>query len=165
MIGIRRAIVVFFGLLVAIAAGLIVLPVATALDPAARRAAAAFAHFAFFSVAESGAYGSPAFAAAELTRFVWTALVAVCVTPLAITVLVGEIARVRSFVWYVGATGLFAASAPWFARAAFNTMRVVSASPEELRFAFLFFLTGAVSGLVYWALCGRGGNGGPAAPH
>jgi hypothetical protein len=161
----RRMIMVFFGLLVALAAGPIVLPVATALDPAARRAAAAFAHFAFFSMVESGADGSPAFAAIELTRFVWTALVAVCVTPLAIAVLVGEIAEVRSILWYVGATGLFAASAPWVARAAFNTTRMISASPEELRFAFVFFLTGAVFGLVYWALCGRGGNGAPAGPN
>ncbi len=152
----RRWVAVLSGLLVAIAAGLIFLPVATALDPAARRAAAAFVHFAFFAVAEAGVDRSPAFAAVELARFVWTVLVAVCVAPLAITVFIGEIAQVRSFFWYVGATGLFAASAPWVARAAFSATRVASATPEELRFAFVFFLTGAVSGLVYWTACGRG---------
>lgn len=154
MIAFRRVIMVFFGLLVAVAAGLILLPVAIALDPTARQAATALAHFAFFSMVESSADGSPVFAAIELTRFVWSALVAVCIAPLAITVLVGEIAQARSFLWYVGATGLLAASAPWVARAAFNTTRMVSASPDELRFALLFFLTGAFSGLVYWALCG-----------
>ena len=63
----------FFGLLVAVAAGLILLPVAIALDPTARKAATALAHFAFFSIIESSADGSPVFAAIELTRFVWSA--------------------------------------------------------------------------------------------
>jgi hypothetical protein len=152
MIVLRRVIMVFFGLLVGVAAGLILLPVAIALDPTARQAATALADFAFSSMVESSA--DPVFAAIELTRFVWSALVAVCIAPLAITVLVGETAQARSLLWYVGGTGLLAASAPWVARAAFNTTRMFSASPDELRFALPFFLTGAFSGLVYWALCG-----------
>ncbi len=69
-----------------------------------------------------------------------------------IAVLIGEIARVRSSLWYAGATGVLAASVPWLARAAFHTQKAVSASPEELRFAFVFFLTGAASGFVFWLI-------------
>ncbi|VTZ51710.1 conserved membrane hypothetical protein [Methylocella tundrae] len=164
MNGIRRALVVSLGLLVAIAAGLILLPVIAVLDPAAREAGAAFAQFVFLYLARSGLEGSSAFAGAELARFVWTAAIAVCVAPLIITVLIGESARVRSSIWYVGATGVIAAATPWVARAAFRTTRAISATPEELRFAFVFFLTGAVSGLIYWMIAGRPASDRSAAP-
>ena len=144
-----------FGLTVAIAAALVVLPVASLLDPVTRQAGAAFAHFAFFSLAEPGLAESPAVAVAEMARFVWTAIVAVCVVPLAITVLIGAVAGVHSLLWYAGATGSIAALAPWVARAALGTVKTVSASSAELRFAFVFFLTGAASGFVFWLLAGR----------
>ena len=144
-----------FGLTVAIAAALVVLPVASLLDPVTRQAGAAFAHFAFFSLAEPGLAESPAVAVFEMARFAWTAIVAVCVVPLAITVLIGAVARVHSLLWYAGATGSIAALAPWVARAAVGTVKAVSANPAELRFAFVFFLTGAASGFVFWLLAGR----------
>ena len=150
MNGLRGAILSLFGLMVAIAAALVVLPIACLLDPVTRQAAAAFAHFAFFSLAKS-----PAVAVSEMARFAWTAIVAVCVVPLAITVLIGAVARVHSLLWYVGATGSIAALAPWVARAAVGTVKAVSASSAELRFAFVFFLTGAASGFVFWLLAGR----------
>jgi hypothetical protein len=164
MNGLRGAILGVFGLTVAIAAALVVLPIASLLDPVTRQAGAAFAHFAFFSLADAGLAESPALAASELARFVWTAIVAVCVVPLAITVLIGAVARVHSLIWYAGATGFIAALAPWVARAALGTTKAVSASPAELRFAFVFFLTGAASGLVFWLLAGRdaGARGGKA---
>jgi hypothetical protein len=155
MNAVRRAILGAFGLTVAIAAALIVLPIAALVDPVTRDAGAAFVHFAFFSLADASLDGSSAFAAAELARFVWTVLVAVCVVPLVMTVLIGAVARVHSLAWYAGATGCIAALAPWAARAALRTTKAVSASPAELRFAFVFFLTGAVAGLVFWVLAGR----------
>jgi hypothetical protein len=156
MNGLRGAILSLFGLIVAIAAALVVLPIACLLDPVTRQAAVAFAHFAFFSLADPGFPESPAVAAAELARFVWTAIVAVCVVPPAITALTGAVAGVHSLVWYVGATGFIAALAPWAARTALGTAKAVSASPAEMRFAFAFFLTGAASGFVFWLLAGRG---------
>jgi hypothetical protein len=150
MNGLRRAIVGFFGLAIAITAGLVVLPTAASLDPATRRIGADLAQSALFALARSDS----ALEAAGIVQFVWTAVVAVCVLPLVIIVLIGEIARVHSLLWYAGATGLMAASAPWFARAAFHTQKAVNASPEELRFAFVFFLTGAASGLVFWLIAG-----------
>jgi hypothetical protein len=155
MNGLRGAILSVFGLTVAVAAALVVLPIVCLLDPVTRQAAAAFAHFAFFSLADAGLAESPAVAVSELAHFVWTSVVAVCVVPLAITVLTGAAARVRSLIWYVGATGFIAALAPWVARAALGTTKAVSASPAELRFAFVFFLTGAASGFVFWLLAGR----------
>lgn len=53
MNGLRGAILSLFGLTVAIAAALVVLPIACLLDPVTRQAGAAFAHFAFFSLADS----------------------------------------------------------------------------------------------------------------
>jgi hypothetical protein len=155
MNGVRRAILSLFGLTVATAAALIVLPFAAIIDPVTREAVADFAHFVFFSLADASFDGSSAFAAAELARFVWTVLVAVCVIPLVMAVLIGAVARVHSLAWYAGATGGIAALAPWVARAALHTPKAVSASPAELRLAFVFFLTGAVAGLVFWILAGR----------
>ncbi|ACK51012.1 conserved hypothetical protein [Methylocella silvestris BL2] len=158
MNGVRRTLIVCFSAVVAIGAALFFLPIAAALDPALRRTGAAFADYLLYLLARSSDDDGSARAGAELARFVWTAAVAVCVAPLALVVAVGEVARVRSALWYVGATGLIAAAAPWIARAAFQTSRAVSASPEELRFALVFFLTGAFAGWIYWLLAGRGGS-------
>jgi hypothetical protein len=165
MNGLRGAILSLFGLTVAIAAALVVLPIASLLDPVTRQAGAAFAHFAFFSLADSDLAESPAVAAAELAHFVWTAVIAVCVLPLAMTVLIGAVARVHSLFWYAGGTGFIAALAPWVARAAFGSAKAVSASPAELRFAFVFFLTGAASGFVFWLLAGREAGARGQAPN
>ena len=156
MNGLRGAILSLFGLIMAIAAALVVLPIASLLDPATRRGGAAFAQFVVLAIADAGLAESPAAAAAELARFVWTAVFAVCVLPLVLTVLIGAAARVHSLIWYAGATGIVAAIAPWVARAALHTTKAVSASPAELRFAFVFFLTGAASGFVFWLLAGHG---------
>jgi hypothetical protein len=158
MSGLRGAILSLFGLTVAIAAALIVLPIVSLLDPVTRQAGTAFAHFAFFSLADAGLAGSPEFPAAELARFVWTVLVSVCVIPLVITVLIGAAARVHSLLWYAGVTGFMAALAPWVARAVLRGAGAAVASPEELRFAFIFFLTGAASGFVFWILADRDGE-------
>jgi hypothetical protein len=159
MHGVRRAILSVFGMTVGIAAALVVLPAAALIDPATREAGAAFAHFAFFSMADSALERSSAVAVAELARFVWTVLVAVCVIPLVLTVLVGAAAGVHSLAWYAGGTGVFAALSPWIARAAFHSAKAASASAAEMRFAFVFFLTGAAAGLVFWLLAGRSARG------
>ncbi len=151
----RGAMISLFGLTVAVAVALIVLPVACLLDPVTRQAGAAFTHFAFFSLADFGFVQSPAFVAAEVARFLWFSVIAVCVIPLAITVLIGAAARAHSLIWYAGGTGFMAALAPWVARAGLGSARAVDASPAKLRFALVFFLTGAASGFVYWLLAGR----------
>jgi hypothetical protein len=64
--------------------------------------------------------------------------------------LVGEACGWRSCVWYAGAAATLSAGLPWLAR---GPQR--SGSEAEYRLTLLLFLTGAVSGLVYWMLAGR----------
>ncbi|WOJ89033.1 hypothetical protein RZS28_14650 [Methylocapsa polymorpha] len=151
---IRRAIVVSFGIAIAIAAGLAVLPVAALIDPVTRDAGFALAEVAFFALTRVDLNELSRADTAGLLHFAWTAVMAICVMPLVFAVLLGEIAKVRSFFWYAGATGFIAASTPWLIRGAFHTHRVTSASPEELRFALVFFFTGMVSGAVFWFIAG-----------
>ncbi len=150
----RRAIVVLFGAAIAIAAGLATLPIAALLDPVTRDAGFALAEVAFFALTRASPDNSSLAELAGLIHFAWTAVMAICVMPLAFAVLLGEIAKVRSFFWYAGATGVIAASTPWLIRGAFHTQRATSASPEELRFALVFFFTGIVSGAVFWFVAG-----------
>lgn len=150
----RRAIVVLFGTAIAIAAGLAVLPVAAVVDPVTRGAGFALAEVAFFALTRADPDDFAAVDAAGLVHFAWTAIMAICVMPLVFAVLLGEIAKMRSFFWYAGATGIIAAMTPWLIRGAFHTPRAASASPEELRFALVFFFTGLVSGAVFWFIAG-----------
>ena len=152
----RRAIGVIFAMAVAIGAGLVVLPVAALVDPVTRAAGFALIQFAVWALADAdiadGLYGG---GLAALTRFVWMAVVTVCVVPVVAVASIGEIARVRALPWYAGATGVVAASAPWLIRAALHLPRAADYNFVELRFAFVFFLAGLISGSVYWLLAGR----------
>ncbi|WP_026605878.1 hypothetical protein [Methylocapsa acidiphila] len=150
----RRAIVLLFGAAIAVAAGVVVLPVAALVDPVTRAAGFAIAEVAFFALTRMDPDDLASADLGGIVHFAWTAFMAICVMPLVFTILLGEIAKVRSFFWYAGATGLIAASTPWLIRGAFHSQRAASASPEELRFALLFFLTGIVSGAVFWLVAG-----------
>lgn len=82
-------------------------------------------------------------------------MIAVCVLPLGMTVLIGAAARAHSLIWYAGGTACVAALAPWVARAAFGSGKAAGVNTAELQFALIFFLTGAASGSVFWLLAGR----------
>ncbi|WP_051953205.1 hypothetical protein [Methylocapsa aurea] len=165
MNGLRRAIVLLFGAAIAIAAGLIVFPMAALVDPVTREAGYALAEFTFFAFTRSQIDGLSMGEEEGLFHFVWAAVMAICVAPVVFAALIGEIARVRSFLWYAGATGFIAACAPWVIRAAFHTQRATSASPDELRFAIVFFFTGIVSGAVFWFIAGNSGHEANSAPN
>jgi hypothetical protein len=156
MAWLRRAIGVIFATAVAIGAGLVFLPVAALADPVTRAAGFALIQFAVWALADAdiadGIYGGDL---AALTRFVWTAVMTVCVVPVVAVASIGEIARVRALSWYGGATGLAAASAPWLIRAALHLPRAAGYNFVELRFALVFFVAGLISGSVYWLLAGR----------
>jgi len=92
---------------------------------------------------------------AALARFVWMAVLTVCVVPVVAVASLGEIARVRALPWYAGATGVVAASAPWLIRAILHLPRAAGYNFAELRFAIVFFVAGLISGSVYWLLAGR----------
>lgn len=148
----RQTITVLFALAIAIATGVAALPVLALFDPVTRGAGFALAEFAALVVAGFEPDGDYTAESWDLVSFIWTALIAIGVVPIVFTALIGEIARVRSLLWYAGATGLIAASMPWLIRSAFRTERMAMASPEELRFAFVFFFSGLISGTIYWLL-------------
>jgi hypothetical protein len=152
----RRAIGVIFAMAVAIGAGLVFLPVAALADPVTRAAGFALIEFAVWALADAdiadGIYGG---GLAALIRLAWTAVMTVCAVPVVAVASIGEVARVRALSWYAGATATAAASAPWLIRAALHLPRAADYNFVELRFAFVFFLGGLISGSVYWLLAGR----------
>ena len=85
----------------------------------------------------------------------WTLAAALIVLPPLVAAIVGEVAGLRSFVWYGGAAGVLTAAIAWLGHAASH-----SPDPTETKLLLLLFLTGAVAGLVYWAIAGRGAGDG-----
>jgi hypothetical protein len=81
---------------------------------------------------------------------------ALLVAPPLFAALVGEVAGARRALWYAGATGLLTAAMPWLLR---GSPRM--ASPAELHVSLVLGLTGAVAGLVYWMIAGRGAGPNP----
>ncbi|MGH6934892.1 MAG: hypothetical protein ACRED2_01670 [Methylocella sp.] len=156
MVWLRRAIGVIFATAAAIGAGLVFVPVAALADPVTRAAGFALIQFAVWTLADAeSAGGLGCGCLPELTRFVWLAVMTVCVVPVVAVVSIGEVARVRALSWYAGATGFAAASAPWLIRTTLHLPRAAGYNVAELRFALVFFFAGLISGSVYWLLAGR----------
>jgi hypothetical protein len=153
----RRIVVMSLAFIVAAGAGALFLPFAALLDPMVREVglnAAASSFFAAFDDAMRD--GDPTVGVAALGLIFWSILIAVCALPLAVAALIGEIAGARKWLWYVGVSGFLAAASPWIARATHGLARTHHASPLELRIAALFFVTGALTGWIYWLIAGRG---------
>ncbi len=152
----RRAAVMSSGFLVASCAGALFLPLAALFDTALRElgfdAAAASFLALFRAVVE---VGDPDMGFAALGYIFSAVLIAVCVLPLALAALIGEAAGARGWLWYAGASGFLAAASPWIARGVAGLSSAHPARPLELRIAALFFLTGAVTGLVYWSIAAQ----------
>ena len=152
----RRSAGMIFAIGVAIGAGLMFLPVAALVDPVTRKSGFALILFAAAAVADAGfadsLHGS---SLAKLTDVVWMAAAAVCAVPVVAVALLGEAAKARAFLWYAGATGFAAASSPWVLRAAFHLPETTEHDSAELHFALVFFLSGLISGSIYWLLAGR----------
>lgn len=150
---IRRILVMAFGFLLAVGAGAIFLLVSALLDPQTREAgfeAALSGLFAFVEddMRDSGLNGP----LATFGFIVWAIVIATCVAPLAVAALIGEIAGARSLLWYSAVSATLAGASPWIVRAAKGLDRAGDASPLETRIALLFFLTGALSGTIYWLI-------------
>lgn len=145
----RRLLVISFAFVLAAGVGMIFLPIAALSDPTTREAGSSLAIAALF-------WAEPDDVAAAFGYMLWAMGIAGCVAPLAIVALVGEVAGARAYTWYAGATALLAAAAPTILRAARGGSRVAEASAAEGRFALLFFLTGALTGTIYWLIAMRG---------
>ena len=147
---------VIFATVVATGAALVFVPVAALVDPVMRAAGLALTQYAILTLDADYAVRPAGLDFAMLARFVWLAAVTVCAFPVFVVGLIGEIARVRALLWYAGATGFVAASAPWLLRAMLHLPRASDYNSAELRFALVFFFGGLTSGSVYWLLAGRG---------
>ncbi|MBI1868662.1 MAG: hypothetical protein HYS06_10290 [Methylocystis sp.] len=155
----RRLIVMSFGFALAAAAGAVFLPIAVLFDPTTRDAGLVVTMSGLFAVVDEALRdGAPEQAIFALGFVLWAVVIAVCVAPLAVAALIGEVAGVRNVVWYAGASAFLAAASPWIARAARKLERAHEMSAIEGRLALLFFLTGTLTGSIYWFIAVRDGR-------
>jgi len=161
----RRLIVMSFGFAVASGVGAIFLVVSALFDPATMEAGFSATMAGIFAIIDEALRtGAPEDAIAAFGFVIWAVVIATCVAPLAIAALVGEAAGVRSLVWYSGVSGVLAGASPWIARAAKGLERAQSVTPLESRIALLFFLTGTVTGAIYWLIAAPPRRAQPNAP-
>ena len=154
--GMRRAVTVCVGLVCAGTLAFIVLPLAIILDPQIHSPNPGFLIFCFLALIFQAQ--DPERLAASVS-FVWTALLSVCLLPLVFSAIIGELARLRAWVWYASATGLVAAGLPLMLRLSLGLRdqmaRPLETTAIEHRLLLLFFLTGVFSGSLYWLIAGR----------
>lgn len=148
---IRWLLLIPLALLIAIGASSFFLMVAAMIDPvmATLTGDTLFVGFwAFVDAVFSAENPQPIVSEAFLAvgRLVFTLLV---FPPLLVAV-VSEVLGMRSVVWYAGAVGVLTAAVPWILRGAARV-----GSPLELHVSLVIGLTGAVAGLVYWAIAGQ----------
>lgn len=149
----RRSATTLFGFLLATGAGAIFLPLAALLDPALREIGGKAAISGVFALVQNAERGvDPASGLEAVADLLWAATIAICVAPLAIVALIGEVAGQRGWLWHASGCGFVAAAGPWVARVAHASPRAHAATPLELRIAALFFLTGVLTGTVYWLI-------------
>ena len=158
----RRALVVLTGLLLAFLAALLLLSLLLLVEAARLPAATgvAWLNFLVLMLAETGPAASAHSLLAGLT-LVWVAALTLCLAPTVVVAALGEAARLRSVVWYSGATGGLTVAVPTLARA-FVATPASDVAGADARLDLLFFLTGLGGGFVYWAVAGRRND--PPAP-
>ena len=147
----RRLLVTGFAFLTASCSGVLVLAIGLIFDPTVRETGlVAAVNGIFYILDETMRTGDPSnlvdpfFAAARA--------IAVCVAPLAFAVLIGEAMGLRPLAWYSGVSGVLAGASPWIARAAMGLEQTREATAIETRIALLFFMTGALTGALYWLI-------------
>lgn len=155
----RRIVVMIFGYLIAAGIGAIFLLLSAIADPATRELGLTSVMAGLFAAFDEAlADGDPSQAMSAVGFVVWAVVVATCAAPLAVVALVGEAAGARSLVWYSGASGLLAGASPWIVRAARGLDRAQAMTDAEGRLALLFFLTGALTGAIYWLIAAPAPN-------
>ena len=154
-----RIILTIIGLACGSAAAMLFLPFAILVDPLVQSAASHVPADHWFDIFQNLlSENDPEEAVATIVQLVWTIGMLVCVLPLTITALIGGVARARSYVFYAGLTGAFAAAAPWILRASRFADRGGQMSSAEAHFTLILFLTGVVAGSLYWLIAARGGG-------
>jgi len=147
---IRWLILIPFALLIAVGASGTFLLIASFVDPlmATLTGDTLFVGFwslvdAVFSVEDPGPLVEDALL--SLGRVMFTLLI----FPPLLVAIISEVLGMRSLLWHVLATGVLTAAVPWILRGATRV-----ANPEELHVSLVLGLTGAVAGLIYWAIIG-----------
>jgi len=156
---IRWLLLIPFALLIAVGASSFFLMVASMIDPVMATLTGdtllvGFWSFvdAVFTADDPGPIVTEAFLA--VGRLVFTLLV----FPPLLVAIVSEVLGLRSVVWYAAAMGVLTAAVPWILRGAARV-----GSPLELHVSLVLGLTGAVAGLVYWAIAGQRAGRSPQA--
>jgi hypothetical protein len=147
----RRLFILLVGLVLAITAGTLFMAVAGLVVPATRELAADISLGPLLLSLMGMAHGdSPDRVWSMVALTFWVLAVAILVVPTLVTAVVGEFGRWRSFAYYGAVTGALATAIAFLGHPA-------GERPDgaEIKVMLLVFLTGAVSGLVYWAVAGR----------
>jgi len=150
-----RGLIISRALFCAAAAAVISMPVIGLLDPQIRNA---LVTLLLGSLIEAlGDPHSPAQANAFLKQAFLNAPFSICVVPVIVVGLTGELIKARSWTWYACCSGVLAAETPldpgvW--RGAADAADATSAI-SELRFMPLYLLVGLVAGTIYWLMAGR----------
>jgi hypothetical protein len=141
------------GFLVAASAGALFLSIAAFADPLVREAELDAIFGRFLTMLEPD--GEPLRRLAALGYVFRSILIFVCAAPLALAALIGEIAGVRAWIWFAGASGCLAAASPWIVRGGKTFAEARPPGVLELRVEALLFLTGALTGTIYWLIAAR----------
>lgn len=153
----RRLLVVLFALAFAIACNVVFLFIAIVSDPIAGQAALQLLAGLFdeaFAPNQDWMSGASLMLALSVFSH---AVVAICVVPQILSVVLAEAARIRSFLWHVLVPGVIAAAMPWILRLTLrgDTTQATNQTPVENRFLALFFICAALAGAIYWMFTRR----------
>lgn len=150
-----RTILGGFALALAIPFASFVLGAGLLADPGLRAAIGGFIRAGFASGVRELVYGLSPEAMLVGSLAVAKVLLLVVTVPPVLAALVGETFRFRAAAWYGGAGGVLSAALPWLSHPEVKASPHAAALLGEGRVVGVLFVTGAASGLVYWAIAGR----------
>ncbi len=144
------------GLACASAAALVFLPLAVIFDPLVQQVASQVPADHWLDILwDLFSEENPEDTFTTLFQLLWTIGVLVCILPVTVTALLGAGARVRTFAFYAGATGVLAAAIPWILRSSRIGERAFQPSSAEAHLTIILFLTGAFAGTIFWLIAAR----------
>jgi hypothetical protein len=156
----RLVVLVPLALLFAIPAGMLALGTVAAFDPVVALFSGEVVWAGMWSLLDRlSAVDDPAPVLEGAFTGLSKAAATLLVAPPLFVAVVGEVAGVRSALWYAGGTGTITAAIPWIVRASERTP-----TPEEVHITLALFVTGAAAGLVYWLIAGHSARARPSAP-
>ena len=162
---ISRLLIIIIGVICAAGVAAVSIPFLAFLDPLVREAILARLMGTLFTAL--GAPPASPQAAALLMQLMHLSTLAICIAPVVLAALIGELARFRSWLWYACCSGILAAAMPfdphpWSEADGDAAAHEATAMMLELRFMLLFFIVGLIAGTIYWVIAGR--NAGEATP-